>query len=217
MKKHHLFALWGGLFVLCAALGFIQNPSNALRALMRILSVAFFIPGGLLLRHSHQTGDKEPAMLVRNFSAASLALTAILLIANFLCVLAPVWLGNFLHSILIIVSTPIESVPLGLSDDRRDQNSKSKKEPLRAASYRDLYAPNRFFFPNTAAKCHGRRQPCRGFLSCLVKKTLVLECFAVLNRRFFFSAVTGDRRNTWLYSKGSGGGSYRGKDSFKTV
>ena len=107
MKKHHLFALWGGLFVLCAALGFIQNPSNALRALMRILSVAFFIPGGLLLRHSHQTGDKEPAMLVRNFSAASLVLTAILLIANFLCVLAPVWLGNMLHSILIIVSTPM--------------------------------------------------------------------------------------------------------------
>jgi hypothetical protein len=29
-----------------------------------------------------------------------------------------------------------------------------------------------------------------------VKKSLVLECFAVLNRRFFFTAATGDRVNT---------------------
>ena len=107
MKKCHLFALWGGLFALCAALGFIQNPSNALRVLMSILSVVFFIPGALLLHHSRQTGDMETAMLVRNFSAASLVLTSILLIANFLCVLAPVWLGNMLHSILIIVSSPM--------------------------------------------------------------------------------------------------------------
>ena len=52
------------------------------------------------------------------------------------------------------------------------------------------------FSPNTATKFHGRRQPCRGILSCLVKKSLVLECFAVLNRRFFFTAATGDRVNT---------------------
>lgn len=107
MKKHHLFALWGGLFALCAALGFIQNPGNALRVLMRILSVVFFVPGALLLRHSHQTGDKEAAVLVRNFSAASLLLTSVLLVANFISALAPAMLGNILHSILIIVSAPM--------------------------------------------------------------------------------------------------------------
>ena len=72
---------------------------------------------------------------------------------------------------------------------------------LRAASRRDLYAPNRIFFPNTAAKCHGRRQPCRGIFSCLAKKPLALECFAVLNRRFFFAAATGSRRNTWCIAR----------------
>ena len=71
-----------------------------------------------------------------------------------------------------------------------------KTPPERAASHRDLYAPKRIFFPNTASKCHGRRRPCRGILSCLVKKSLVLECCAVLNKRFCFTAVAGDRRNT---------------------
>ena len=80
----------------------------------------------------------------------------------------------------------------------------AKRQPERAASHRDLYAPNRLFFPNTAIKCHGRRQPCRGILSCLEKKSLALECFAVLNRRFFFTVVSGDRRNTGCIPRATG-------------
>ena len=60
------------------------------------------------------------------------------------------------------------------------------------------------FSPNTATKFHGRRQPCRGILSCLVKKSLVLECFAVLNGRFFFTAATGDRVNTGCIPRETG-------------
>ena len=60
------------------------------------------------------------------------------------------------------------------------------------------------FSPNTATKFHGRRQPCRGILSCLVKKSLALECFAVLNRRFFFTAATGDRVNTGCIPRETG-------------
>ena len=60
------------------------------------------------------------------------------------------------------------------------------------------------FSPNTATKFNGRRQPCRGILSCLVKKSLVLECFAVLNRRFFFTAATGDRVNTGCIPRKTG-------------
>ncbi|MEE1328558.1 MAG: hypothetical protein UHS47_08445, partial [Oscillospiraceae bacterium] len=57
----------------------------------------------------------------------------------------------------------------------------------KAVSLRDLYAPNRIFSRNTTSKIHGRRQPCRGSLSSLAEKPLVLECFAVLNRRFLFA------------------------------
>lgn len=107
MKPKTLFALWGGLFVLCAALGFVNTASTALQVLMTLLSIAFFIPGALLLRQSREHNDPEPARLVRNLSAASLVLTAMLLIANFLSALAPVWLGNLLHCMLVVVSAPM--------------------------------------------------------------------------------------------------------------
>ena len=107
MKQQYLFAIWGGLFVLCAALGFIPNPSASLQILMTLLSVAFFIPAALLLRRSHLGGDRTIAMLVRNLSVASLALTALLIMANFFSVLAPRWLGDGLHAMLVIVSSPM--------------------------------------------------------------------------------------------------------------
>lgn len=107
MKLKTLFALWGGLFVLCAALGFVNTASTALQVLMTVLSIAFFLPGALLLRLSKETGNREIALLVRNLSAASLILTAVLLIANFLSALAPKLLGDILHSMLIVVSSPM--------------------------------------------------------------------------------------------------------------
>ncbi len=107
MKKNTLFALWGGLFILCAALGFIPAPKTALQILMTILSVVFFLPGALLLRLSAETHDRNTALLVRNFSIASLSLTAVLISANFLSVLGSARLGEILHSILVIVSAPM--------------------------------------------------------------------------------------------------------------
>lgn len=107
MKKHYLFALWGGLFALCAALGFISAPGGALAVVMTLLSVAFFIPGALLLYRAAQTGDRATAQLIRNLSAASLALTALLIIANFFTIRSSAILGSILHSILIIVSAPM--------------------------------------------------------------------------------------------------------------
>lgn len=107
MKPKNLFALWGGLFVLCAALGFVNTASTALQVLMTLLSIAFFLPGALLLRLSKETGNREIALLVRNLSAASLILTAVLLIANFLSVFAPKLLGDILHGMLIVVSAPM--------------------------------------------------------------------------------------------------------------
>ena len=107
MKSKTLFILWGGLFVLCAALGFVNTESVAAQVLMTTLSIAFFIPAALLLYKCKESGNRSIALLVRNFSAASLLLTAVLLIANFLSVLAPAWLGNMLHIILVIVSAPM--------------------------------------------------------------------------------------------------------------
>lgn len=107
MKKQYLFALWGGLFVLCAALGFIPAPGSALKILMLLLSLVFFVPAGLLLQLCSKTGDRNTALLIRNLAAASLILTAVLIMANFFSALGSALLGNILHSILIIVSSPM--------------------------------------------------------------------------------------------------------------
>jgi hypothetical protein len=90
-----------------------------------------------------------------------------------------------------------------------------KGRNLRAASHRDLHAPKRLFFRNTALKIHGRRQPCRGFSSCLAEKSLALECFAVLKVRFFLTGNSEDEeilvvfQGRWIFCGE--------KDSFKTV
>lgn len=107
MKKNALFVLWGGLFGLCAALGFIPEPTGALKGLMVSAAVLFFLPGWLLFAIASREGDRMTLTLLRNLSIASLLLTVVLLIANFLSVFFSETLGNILHYILTIVSTPM--------------------------------------------------------------------------------------------------------------
>lgn len=103
MKKSYLLALWGGMFVLCAGLGFVPAPTGAGRVLLTLLAVAFFVPPALLLR----TGDRDTVKLVRNLAGISLGATELLLALNFLTALGSETLGNVLHGILTIVSSPM--------------------------------------------------------------------------------------------------------------
>ena len=85
MKKSVLYALWGGLFSICAGLGFIPEPAGFLRVLMTVLSVACFVPPAALLYRAAQSGDRHTLRLVRNLSALSLGLTLAVLVLNVLC------------------------------------------------------------------------------------------------------------------------------------
>ena len=107
MNKKPLFALWGGLFVLCAALGFIPEPAGVLKGLMVLLAIAFFVPPIALIRRSREQHDLRTLKLIRNLAIASLVLTVVLIIANFLSIAASETLGSILYSILIIVSSPM--------------------------------------------------------------------------------------------------------------
>ena len=102
MNQKILFPLWGGLFCLCAGLGFIPEPEGLLKAIMVMLSVGFFVPGFLLL----DCGNRQ-TLLVRNLAALSLAMTLLLLIGNFLSVMGTPVLGDILHYMLIIISAPM--------------------------------------------------------------------------------------------------------------
>ena len=107
MERKYLLALWGGLFVVCGALGFVPEASGALSFLMALLSLVFFAPPVLLLRQAGIKGHVPTAVLVRNLSALSLGLTLAVLIANVLSLLGSVALGDVLHVVLVIVSAPM--------------------------------------------------------------------------------------------------------------
>ena len=103
MKQNGFLALWGGMFILCAGLGFIPEPTGFLRWMMTGLSLLFFLPPFLLLG----SGDRERVKLVRNLSGISLLITLVLIIANFAAFSAPETLGGALYVLLVILSSPM--------------------------------------------------------------------------------------------------------------
>ena len=107
MKKTHLFALWGSLFIICAGLGFIPESTGFLRFALTALSLAFFLPPAVLLYRAKQANDLDTVQLIRNLSALSLAVTLVTLILNFLSAFWPEFWGNVLHGILVVVSSPM--------------------------------------------------------------------------------------------------------------
>ena len=107
MKTKSLYILWGMLYVLCTLLGFIPNPTGFLRGLMIACSLAFFIPGGILVYDALQQKNPKVLRWVRILSAGSLGLTLVVLVANFLGVLASGAIGTLLYVLLVLVSTPM--------------------------------------------------------------------------------------------------------------
>ena len=102
MNKKLLYALWGGLFVCCAALGFVREPYGTVKVLTMLLSIGFFVPGFLLLSQG-----RSDVLLVRNLAALSLAVTLVLLVCNFLSVFGSEGLGDVLYYMLVILSAPM--------------------------------------------------------------------------------------------------------------
>ena len=107
MTNRTLYLIWAVLFALCAALGFIPEPTGILGGIMTALSLAFFIPPFLLIFQARKSGKTAPIRLIRSLSVFSLSLTLILLIANFLTAMSSEFLGAVMHYVLIIVSTPM--------------------------------------------------------------------------------------------------------------
>ena len=103
-----LKALWAGLFILCAVLGFLPTPTGGNKVLMMLFAALFFVPPGVDLYFSWQRKDKAELRLLRNISLISLIGTTVLLVANVLSVLSSsLVLGDVLYYLLVIVSTPM--------------------------------------------------------------------------------------------------------------
>ena len=111
MNKKLLFILWGVLFAICASFGLIGQPGTAVRILGYLFTFGFFGVGGMILWQANGAKDLATITLVRNLSLASLLTTSILLISNFLSIFASQGLGNFLHYVLVVVSSPMTCAP----------------------------------------------------------------------------------------------------------
>lgn len=107
MTKTTYYTLWGGMFILCAGLGFIPEPAGVLKFLMIALSVGFFMPPAALLYFASRRKDRATIALIRNLSAVSLLLTLAAIVVNFMSLMAPEAVGNILYVILVIVSAPM--------------------------------------------------------------------------------------------------------------
>ena len=97
------------------------------------------------------------------------------------------------------ISTP-PTDPL-LLGDAVFLSSNIKKDATKAVVLGDLHAPKRIFSSNITSKIHGRRQPCRGFLSYLAEKSLALECLCSFEVKIFSHREVRGRRNTGCISR----------------
>lgn len=111
MNKKLSFILWGVLFAVCAGFGFIPQPEGAVKILGILFSLGFFALGGVILWQAQKAADRAAITLVRNLAFASLVATSVLLVANFLSVFASETLGDLLHYMLIVVSSPMLCAP----------------------------------------------------------------------------------------------------------
>ena len=107
MKNKSLLAIWGIFYIICAGLGFIPEPEGTVRIFLTVISILFFVPPAILLFDAFSAGDEKTIRLIRLLSALSLALTLVLLTANFLAALGASWLGTLLHILLVIGSAPM--------------------------------------------------------------------------------------------------------------
>ena len=107
MTNKTLYSLWGILYIICAALGFIPNPPAGARWVFAGLSLAFFVPPCWLLYRAKCNQDVFTARLIRNLCFASLGLTLVLLVLNVLFAMGSEFWGNVLYAVLVIVSCPM--------------------------------------------------------------------------------------------------------------
>ena len=110
MKQKSNWILWICMYVVCFIAGFIPQPTGFGSVLLILLSLGFFVPGGMLLYQAHLQQDKKTLLSIRYISLGSLILTVVLFIANLLSVFSPDLVGSILHVFLAIVSVPMLAI-----------------------------------------------------------------------------------------------------------
>lgn len=107
MKNQTWYWIWGGLFILCALLGFIPEPTGFLKVLLVIAAVVFFVPGWVLLYRASKVQDLFTLRLIRGICLVSLGTTLVFLVLNLMSAGAEDVVGDLLYGFLVILSSPM--------------------------------------------------------------------------------------------------------------
>ena len=101
------YIAWAVLYAVCAGLSFISEPPGILPGLMVVLALAFFVPPAILLYRAITRKERGTLLCIGAISAASLVLTFVMLLLNFLSFEASTAAGLVLNAMLILVSVPM--------------------------------------------------------------------------------------------------------------
>ena len=107
LNKKILYLTWLCAYILCAGLGMITERNILGNLILTAISLAFFIPGILLLYKGIRENDLKILKTVRIISIVSLVLTLSLIVLNILLVFAGEAAGQALNDLLILVSAPM--------------------------------------------------------------------------------------------------------------
>ncbi len=108
-RKGKLALAWGILYVICTIFGFIDTKNGFLQAIFALVSIGFFLPGGILLYEAVGENDRRTALRIRYLSITSLCLTILMFIGNVLSLPASEAVGDRMYALLVLVSTPMIS------------------------------------------------------------------------------------------------------------
>ena len=107
MKKRLLYAIWAVMYILCAGLGHITNPSDLQSIALTLLSLVFFTPGVAILVDALRFKETPELKRLIWICCISLGLTMALLVANVFSVFGSALLGDVLFEFLILFSVPM--------------------------------------------------------------------------------------------------------------
>ena len=107
MSYSLLYALWGGMYLLCAGLGFIEETSDLGYALLVLVGMLFFVPPGCIVYKAVKENNKDVLTTVRNLCLLSLGLTLSGLMAAIVSALGSDIMGAVVQAIRVLGSAPM--------------------------------------------------------------------------------------------------------------
>lgn len=115
LNKYILAAIWIGMFILCAVLGYLPPQEGANKWMLAIFALLFFLPPALLVYLGWTEKDRKLVKLLQKISLIVVISTVALLVINLLSVAlilvmpesTALIVGDILYYLLILVSTPM--------------------------------------------------------------------------------------------------------------